>query len=297
VRQQPGQTFAHPWAAASGQHATGERGAEAAQPGPTPARHAECVDCHNPHAARRDPVRPAAPDAPGALQGVARVRISNGPPGSGPSFTWAGPDDTSPALEYEICFRCHSSFAVLRPGAADVSVAFNPANASFHPVEARGTNRGIAPGAFVQGWSSETLVLCSDCHGGDTGVRGPHASAHRYLLKARYVAEPGRRPVSSGDLCFDCHAFSTYADAGAPVSAQSQSRFNPPNAAGGHAYHVATQGLGCYACHETHGSPSTPNLVAVGRSPGIVAFTRDSAGGSCATSCHAAKAYGLNYPR
>lgn len=297
VRPQPGQVYAHPWAAISGQHVVGERGPDAPQPGASAARHAECVDCHNPHAARRDAVRPLAPEAPGALLGVARVRVSNGAPGTAPTYSFAGPDDTSQPREYELCFRCHSSYAVQRPGAKDLAVAFNPSNASTHPVEGRGSNPGIALGAFTSGWSADRTVLCSDCHAGDTGVRGPHASSHRYLLKARYVAEPGRRAVSADDLCFGCHAYGTYADAASGPAALSLSRFNPPNSAAGHAYHVAAQGLGCYACHETHGSPSTPNLIAVGRPSGLVAFSRDAAGGTCTSSCHAQKAYGLNYPR
>ena len=297
VRPQPGQVHAHPWAASAGQHAAGERGPDAAQPGAPAARHAECVDCHNPHAVRRDAVRPLPPDAPGALLGVARVRVSNGAAGTAPAFSLAGPDDPSPPREYEVCFRCHSAYAVLRPGAKDLAVAFNPANASTHPVEGRGANPGIAPGAFVPGWSADSTVLCSDCHSGDTGVRGPHASSHGHLLRARYVAEPGRRAASPDDLCFGCHAYGAYADAAAGAATLAQSRFNPPNSAAGHAYHVAAQGIGCWTCHETHGSPTTPNLVAAGRTGGILAFAREAMGGSCTTSCHAPKAYGLNYPR
>ncbi|HEY6100197.1 MAG TPA: cytochrome c3 family protein [Anaeromyxobacter sp.] len=297
LRPQPGQIYGHPWAAVSGKHVAGERGPDASQPGAPAARHAECVDCHNPHAARRDAVRPLPPEAPGALLGVARVRVSNGAAGAAPTFSYAGPDDTSPPREHELCFRCHSSYAVQRPGAKDLAVAFNPANASTHPVEARGTNPGIALGAFTSGWSADRTVLCSDCHAGDTGLRGPHASSYRYLLKARYVAEAGRRPVAPDDLCFGCHAFAPYADPMAGPATLSQSRFNPPNSAAGHAFHVATQGLGCWACHETHGSPSTPNLIAAGRPGGIAAFAREASGGSCTTTCHAPKAYGLNYPR
>ncbi len=297
VRPRPGQVHGHPWGATAGRHRPDERPGEGPGAAEADGRHVECVDCHNPHAARRDPTPAAAPEATGALRGVARVRVSNGPAGTVPRFSWAGPEDAAGTREYEVCFRCHSSFAPRRLGARDVSVELNPANASFHPVEARGTNPGILPGAFVRGWTADRFVRCSDCHASDGDVRGPHASSHRHLLPAPYAAAPGRQPTSPGDLCFRCHAFATYADPAAPPSALAQSRFNPPNAAAGHVYHVATQGFGCFTCHETHGSPSAPTLLAVGRSPGIAAFGRESQGGSCTTTCHPVRAYGANYPR
>ena len=297
VRPQLGQIHVHPWAAVAGRHAPEERGAEGSQPGAANARHAECVDCHNPHAVRRDAVRPLPPDAPGALQGVARVRVSNGAAGTIPTFSFAGPEDATEPLEYEVCFRCHSSYAAQRPGARDLAVALNPANASTHPVEARGANPGIAPGAFVPGWSSDSTVLCSDCHAGDRGVRGPHASSHRYLLKARYPAEPGRASASPEDLCFGCHAFGPYADATAGAATLAQSRFNPPSSAAGHAYHVAARGIGCWTCHESHGSPTVPGLLSPGRPGGIVSFARTAGGGTCTTACHLPRSYALNYPR
>lgn len=297
VRPRPEQVYGHPWGATAGRHEAREGPGTDGSAASAAVRHVECADCHNAHAIRRDAATPLAPEATGALRGVARVRVSNGAAGTTPRFSYAGPEDGEGAAEYEICFRCHSSFAPQRPGSRDLAVALNPANASFHPVEAPGTNPGILAGAFVRGWSADRLVRCSDCHAGDRDVRGPHASSQRHILAAPYAAAPGRQPTSASDLCFRCHAFATYADPAAPSSAPAQSRFNPPNAVAGHVYHVATQGLGCFSCHETHGSPATPGLVALGRSPGMVAFRREPAGGSCVTTCHAVRAYGLNYAR
>jgi predicted CXXCH cytochrome family protein len=297
VRPRPGQVYGHPWSSTTGKHVAGERPGDGGAAASEIARHAECVDCHNPHAIRRDPVPPPAPEATGALQGVARVRVSNGAAGSAPRFSYAGPEDSTGALEYEICFRCHSSFATQRPGGRDLAADLNPANASFHPVEARGTNPGILPGSFVRGWAADRLVRCTDCHAGDGDVRGPHASSQRHILAGPYADAAGRQPMTRDDLCFRCHAYATYADPAASPNSLAQSRFNPPNAAAGHVYHVATQGFGCFTCHETHGSPGAPNLVALGRSPGIAAFSREPSGGSCATTCHAVRGYGANYPR
>src|SRR5205085_6800648 len=137
----------------------------------------------------------------------------------------------------------------------------NPANASYHPVEAAGKN-AIDAASFVNGWSSTKLVYCSDCHGSDSaGPKGPHGSTYRGILKKAYAASSLPQGSVATDLCFDCHSYDTYANPSGPAAASAASRFNPPSAAYGHAYHVGSQGQTCYACHETHGSPLNAALV------------------------------------
>ncbi len=141
-------------------------------------KHAECVDCHNPHKAgvgnhvtenggadTRDsvnagwyPVNPTNAVSP-ALFGVTGVE---------PTWTGAGTQPTSYTVlenatkEYQICIKCHSYWA-LGPASkwvsqytktmpdntlyplTDVAAEFNPNNASGHPVVVSANNR---PGSY-----------------------------------------------------------------------------------------------------------------------------------------------------
>jgi predicted CXXCH cytochrome family protein len=99
------------------------------------------------------------------------------------------------------------------------------------------------------------------------------------------------------DLCFDCHAWDTYANRTAPASTLAASRFNPPATARGHAFHVGVSGYSCFACHLTHGSTQRTALVATGRAPGVAAFSQTPTGGSCTATCHGTATYSVNYAR
>ncbi len=188
-----------------------------------------------------------------------------------------------------ICHHAGPSAA----GGVDVAAAFNPANASFHPVEARGRNRAIDRRAFAPGLGPESLVACSGCHGSDDeGSRGPHGSRFPKLLSRRHPADLRDPQILETDLCFRCHAYGTYAD---PLGGASRAASRFP----GHASH-AGRGHGCWACHEAHGSAELPALVAL-RPGGLVAYAQDQGGGSCTASCHVATppsaAYRVTYPR
>jgi predicted CXXCH cytochrome family protein len=254
-----------------------------------------CADCHNPHLVRADAGAPRAPDASARLAGIERVRVANGTAGAPPVYARVDATDPSPVLEYEVCFKCHSGFAAQRrPGSPDLAVLLNPANASFHPVEAAGRNRNVDFRAFAARWTADRLVLCSDCHGSDDpGAAGVHGSNERWLLRARYVAGPGPQRALSTDLCFRCHAYATYADpAGGAAWAYSRFRLHAPH---------ASAGAGCFGCHESHGSATAPALVAVGRAPGMPSYAQTAMGGSCVATCHvrspASATYTVAYPR
>jgi predicted CXXCH cytochrome family protein len=244
-----------------------------------------CSACHDPHRAGAAAGSCFALVASPALAGARRVRISNGPAGSAP-FLEEAPRDAGPfAAEFELCLRCHSAFGG-RTGRADLATLLNPENRSFHPVEAQGRNLEIHPEAFTRGWRADRLVRCSDCHASDEpGRRGTHGSRYAYLLKKPYEATTARAGTSEGDLCFDCHAFATYAR---PGSANVHTRF------AGHAAHAGRQ-IGCFACHDTHGSAAQPALLAL-RPDGIAAYAQLADGGTCTTSCHATTASSTKYP-
>jgi predicted CXXCH cytochrome family protein len=284
----------------AGKHSESE-GSDPAKFGASPAnnRHAECADCHNPHVAKAPVLPPTAPAASPRLAGVSRVRVTNGLAGTQPTYTWLSPDDATPAAEYETCFKCHSSWTMLPLSASDLGVVFNPSNASFHPVEAPGTNGNIAAGAFTAGWSDSRLTYCSDCHGSDDATRsGPHGSTFPHILKGSSATTSlYPQAISATDLCFMCHTFDSYANPTASAAALSASRFNPPSSGNGHSYHVGAQAIPCRACHDAHGSVLLPALITTGRSPGIVSYSQTPTGGTCAPTCHAFQAYSVNYAR
>lgn len=256
-------------------------------------RHAACGDCHNPHAVT------GGLAAGGSLARVSRVRVVNGAAGVVPLFDFRPAGDAStPVLEYEVCFKCHSSWTRQPPGQPDLALLFNVQNASFHPVEGTGRSPGIDPSAFAGGMSAASTITCSHCHGSDDSARGgPHGSRFPNLLRRPYASRSEPRQAMPDELCFGCHRFEAYASPTADALTLGASRWNPPAAQAGHAFHVGARNVPCFACHDSHGSARYPAMIAVGRMPGLQGFTASDAGGTCAATCHAQRAYALNYRR
>jgi predicted CXXCH cytochrome family protein len=294
--------YRHPVADYSGRH-TGPGESQPSDYGTTPLnrRHSECEDCHNPHVLRADgPLGPTGSDASKTTLGVSRVLVLNGAAGTPPSYTFVAGSDTltPPVAEYQLCFKCHSSWTTQPTGQTDFARVLNPANPSYHPVEDVGTNPGIAPLAFVPGWSASSLTRCADCHGSDFGTaRGPHGSSYPDILKRPYVASSVSRVTTSDEECFLCHSYDVYANPGSPESVRAYSRFNRPGVDKGHAEHVGEQNVPCYACHVTHGSTTEKHLIATGRDPGLLNYAEGANGGTCSPTCHSIATYTINYAR
>lgn len=289
--------YSHPALYSQGKHRAEENGDPAAYSYRGGNRHAECSDCHNAHATSGDPLPPVAPAASNRNARVGRVRVLNGGAGTAPLYDYRTAFDTStPVLEYEICFKCHSSWTQQPPGQQDMARLFNNNNASYHPVQGQGKNLFIRPDAFAGGRSAAGTIFCGDCHGSDdSGLRGPHGSQFDNLLRKSYEARSTNRVVNRDELCFICHNFDTYASPSG--SFRNASRFNPPAAPNGHAFHVGQRNIPCYACHDSHGSPELPALIVTGRSPGIISFSVNPTGGTCLQTCHGSRVYQFNYPR
>jgi len=289
VRADFNKTYRHPAPNYANRHNPRESGSAAFG---TANRHAECTDCHNPHQAVHQTTAPTAPTLPPRLAGVSGVAVTNGAAGTMPSYTFV----TTAQYEYQVCFKCHSSFTTQPAGQSNLAVKFNPNNPSYHPVEAPGKNTPINAGAFVNGWNATKQTYCSDCHASDTTTRrGPHGSAYQYILKKSYNPSSATRTMSSSELCFDCHNYNTYANPNAGNTVLGYSRFNPPNWTKGHAFHVGSKRYPCGACHETHGSSSQPHLIVTGRNPGLNNYTHSASGGTCYPTCHGSKTYTVNY--
>ena len=236
-------------------------------------RHVECEDCHNPHhSARGEGNPPMVQPEMVRVSGVEPVWTG---PGAPDAFTWMSETDR----EYQLCFKCHSSFATLPDylpdgwngvsnvanglrkltssnplqvsDGRDLAREFNPFQVSYHPLATMGRNQNIAPDSFVAGWSQTSLVYCSDCHNNAneaTEGSGPHGSPRLHILdgQANYstVVLDGSPRVSDQELCFKCHNYQTY------VTGQNESTHFKL-----HDKHMDNNwGTTCYTCHDSHGS-------------------------------------------
>ena len=289
-------------------------------------RHAECLDCHNPHQAKAGLTALGANIAPPALRGVSGVQVTNSAAGTVPAYTFI----EAIAFEYELCFKCHSSFNSSWNTAPpwdpvygirrDKAAQFNFNNPSYHPVEENGKNLGVRDEAFTVGtpWNPTAgddpdygfntagstdpdypgKIACSQCHrnGDPLGAQGPHGSSTQHILKRpfSYAINNLLLPIESqlltgqNDLCFECHNVNVYFE----EVGQSSSRFG-----GNHPLHVKIRGISCFACHDPHGREDTAHLIRIkepSETAGIVQFEHfpagdpnfPSGGGRCWATCH-----------
>jgi|GEM_PF-664920 len=201
-------------------------------------RHSECGDCHDPHSG--DASLAASTTSgftnSGALKNITGVDTNN---------TWK----TSIAFEYELCYKCHSSYTTLltytKPSYKmfDKAVEFNPGNASFHPIESAGKNNTAAMSASLAGTSPYKLwnftigsvVRCENCHG-DYRLANPasppaanarlasHTSRFANILMNNYrdrVLKSAGENYAAADfaLCFQCHAEAPFTSGGSSSTA------------------------------------------------------------------------------
>jgi predicted CXXCH cytochrome family protein len=255
-------------------------------------RHSECGDCHNPHQADSGaPVEtPAGWTASGALVGITGVS------GATP-LTWLSPI----GYEYELCLKCHSGYTQLLSYSkesykkTDKAAEFDPAGASYHPVEApgknttAGLNNSLAGGILWQ-FTTGSTIRCSNCHGNYRLVGSPptpnspapqvrlapHSSPYRGLLIANYrdrALKPRNEAYASTDftLCFLCHSPAPFSDGSGNPRVDTNFRLH-----GIHLTGIATQGSGaasldidvagggqgnaiCAECHfRVHGTAAAP---------------------------------------
>jgi predicted CXXCH cytochrome family protein len=234
-------------------------------------RHSECADCHNPHQATATAPRDSAQtdtgwDASRRLAGISGVSVVNGAAGAAPTYTFLNGVNNLATREYQLCFKCHSGSTILPPPIAgkpsmdllDKAVEFNPANPSFHPIEAQGTNQTPKMAASLAGTSPYKLwnfsitstIRCLSCHAssetpgppltpaGDPtlplpgSALVPHASANRGILLRSYK-DRDLKPAGEGylakdfALCLTCHAEEPFTNtSGLPASNATNFRFH-----------------------------------------------------------------------
>ena len=209
-------------------------------------RHAACADCHQPHLADATLAVETAEGwtASGALAGASGVSVTNGAAGTQPVYSRTA----TSTFEYQLCFKCHSGYTTLpaqtgppSTWALDKAVELNPANVSYHPVEAPGKNTTSEMDVSLSGdpvygtspyklwnFTSGSTIRCVNCHGDSrlanpasppaAGARlAPHAVANRGMLIAPLrdrVLKGSTAAYQASDfaLCYVCHAEAPFVD-------------------------------------------------------------------------------------
>lgn len=175
-------------------------------------------------------------------------------------------------MEYKICLKCHSDFAwggpvSPAPNLTNQAREFNPNNnAGYHPVVQNNINTyGSAAFKAGSGFSSTSLMYCSDCHGNNdpTQAQGPHGSTNSSILKKVY----GNAVVLSTDttfLCFDCHDGNTYGRNGTGAANTTGFSDGTQNL---HTLHATTYDQPCKGCHVAipHGYQSPTGRIVANR--------------------------------
>lgn len=308
--------YKHPVLEISGKHTLMELfdSTEAAEIQNSPqSRHAECSDCHNPHHAQMTTTR-TAPVAPQSLIGISGVQVIYTTDTTIPNYSFI-PYNVGITYQYELCFKCHSSFAKSAYG-SDLAAVMSPNNASYHPVVSIGKNQtSYMANNLLPPYTTTSQIYCTDCHScsDTTGPLGPHGSQFPFILKANYRFEL-KETTTSDDfnlndfaLCFNCHRSAPYEDATGQQRSDSNFRFhgyhlrrlyNDP--AGGLSGGILTPGAGkgnaiCRECHyNPHGSGNerlvnfAPNVLGPNGEIGGATWTKktDTTPGACNLKCH-----------
>jgi hypothetical protein len=199
------------------------------------ARHAECVDCHDPHRVTKD----------NPFAGIPGHRVVNA--------------IMEIQYEYELCYKCHAESTNLPGDSTNKHAEFKTTNPSFHPVEGEGAKAFVISlkdpyKARAESPGDISVLTCGSCHGNDdpNGPKGPHGSNYEGLLVENYVMADG---YSESEfvyaLCYKCHE---------RVSILGNESFSE------HARHIVGQtsaggGTSCYTCHDAHGSTKYTSLI------------------------------------
>jgi hypothetical protein len=205
------------------------------------ARHVECVDCHNPHAAKSGTGAP-----PGPLTGVRGVGLT-------------GSEVNPVTFEYQICFRCHGDSpnkpaprTTRQIAQTNVRLEFDPTNPSFHPVAGAGKNPNVP--SLIPPLSTTSTIHCTDCHNnnagpkaGGSGPNGPHGSIYVPLLERQYITLDNTSESSTVyALCYKCHS---------RTSLLGNQSFKE------HRMHIVEKRTPCNVCHDPHGISFTQGNV------------------------------------
>lgn len=238
---------------------------------PQAPRHAECVDCHNPHYLTPE----------NKFAGIRGKRVGN----------LIG----SITREHELCYKCHAESANLPGRFTNKRREFALTNQSFHPVEGEGKNSAVV--SLLKPYKEKkanagdvSMIACGDCHGSENASSppGPHGSVYEHILVDNYSTKDNQ-PESpfAYALCYRCHNR-------ASILGNESFRY--------HALHIqgtggtaGANGTSCYTCHNSHGSVDNKYLIRFNQtvvspnSKGVLKFVEKGVStfrGDCYLSCH-----------
>ena len=243
-------------------------------------RHVECVDCHNPHAAKSS----GTPSGP--LTGVRGVNIN-------------GNEVSTISQEYQLCFRCHGDSnnkpappTTRQFNQTNVRTEFSTSNPSYHPVVGPGANTNVP--SLINNLNTSSTIKCTDCHNNNntSGPRGPHGSSNPQILERQYLTQDGTQESASAyAMCYKCH---------------SQSNILGNNSFPLHRFHITGNGGGggghggmasglstpCNVCHDPHASQQQKlinfdtSVVSASGSGRLEYYSSGFESGGCYLTCH-----------
>jgi len=250
-------------------------------------RHATCVDCHNPHAAKQTGT-------------FASTTIRESQNGSTGVSAIDGLTEVDPAVDqYETCLRCHGTstgkqvlavfgYAPLRAATGgdplNLVSQFGVTARSSHPVMHDNTSGLPQPSLLkfmwnldgrTRGRSISSRILCTDCHNSDdnrefggTGPNGPHGSQFSHILERRYEfsqVAPGLPPAAGpGTTIQNLLPVIVDPAGGGPYTLCAKchdlSNILSNASFSKHALHIKA-GFSCSVCHTAHGmGPNSSNV-------------------------------------
>jgi len=234
-------------------------------------RHADCVDCHNPHYST-------------ASNRFAGIRARK-----------KGNVVSAITEEHELCYRCHAESANLPGRSTNKRAEFSLTNPSYHPVEGEGKNGLVI--SLIRPYREKKVsqgdiatLRCGDCHGSDadSAPKGPHGSSYEHILVDHYSTRDNQSESPSlYALCYRCHNR-------ASILGNESFKYHALHiqGAGGTA---AANGTSCFTCHNSHGSSEYKYLIRFNtsvvspNSKGMLKFVEKGVStfrGECYLSCH-----------
>ncbi len=211
-------------------------------------RSVECDDCHNSHKAKAGShnytntataFRNTVTNAPSliGMDGVAfnSSGLTNFQTVATNLFAYI-PKSTGITNDYQICFKCHSSYfwktgtppngnspngTATNPAMTDVAQEFSPKNLSGHPITTGLNNypnskapKALGAAQLRPPWNVNVgtqTMLCSDCHDSTTtnyvasASQGPHGSANQFILRGPNAANWPNVTTFATSWCANCH--------------------------------------------------------------------------------------------
>lgn len=259
-------TFRHPTFDTPGRHRSNEILPEVDSKA---LRHADCVDCHNPHYVTSQ----------NRFAGIKGKRFVN--------------EVAQITKESELCYRCHGDSVNLPGKYTNKRIEFSLNNPSYHPVEGEGKSSAVV--SLISPYKEKktapddiSVIACSSCHGNDDpdGPKGVHGSRNRFILRDNFDASDNISESSyTYALCYRCHNRTS-------ILGNESFKYHSLHIQG---KSLSQSGTSCFTCHNSHGSVDAKYLLQFNKlvvSPNAKGFLKfvekgnAKFSGECYLNCH-----------